>query len=275
MAKRTDQGLRRVVVALDAAADVAAAIGLAASVARGLELELHALLVEDENLRRLAELPFSQAVDTATARRMPVDLVALRREMDVTAARIRRVLESSAAEQPLPWSFEVRQAPIGAEPANLAEDELLALGMASRPAAGLARMRSPWRAVAGRARRPLLLIAERPSAAGGVIAVYGADEGERREVETSLRIARAWRKPLTVLVPETIAAAALSELHARLHSELAEAVVQAIAAPSPKALREFLTAAAASLAVLRRESLVEDGDLESFLGAPPSSLLLI
>jgi hypothetical protein len=275
MATGSDLELRRIVVALDAAADIATAIGLAASVARSLELELHAMLVEDENLRRLVDLPFVQAVDTATAQRAPFDLAALRREMDLTAARIRRLLESCAAAQPLPWSFEVRQAAIGAEPADLAQNELLALGMASRPVAGLARMRSPWRATVSRMRRPLLLIAEQAAAEGGVVALYGAHESDNRGIETSLRIARAWRKPLTVLVPETLATAAQREIRARLQSDLAGAVLKEIAAPSPKVLREFLKTAAASLAVLRRESLTEDGDLEAFLGAPPRSLLLI
>jgi|GEM_PF-1579183 len=275
MPSRNDLEFRRVVVALDAAGDITTSISLAASVARSLELKLHAMLVEDENLRRLADLPFIQTVDTTTARRAPLDPAVLRREMDQAAARIRRLLEGFAAEQSLPWSFEVRHAAIGAEPADVAQDELLALGMASRPVAGLARMRSPWRAAVCRMRRPLLLIAEEAAADGGVVVLYGTHEAEGRGVETSLRIARAWRKPLTVLVPETLATAAQSEIRARLRADLAGTVLQSIAAPSPSVLRAVLKSAAASLVVLCRESLTEDGDLESFLGAPPSSLLLI
>lgn len=275
MPTRNELALSRVVVALDAAADFAASIDVAASVARSLEIGLHAMLVEDENLQRVAGLPFMQAVDLSTARRAPLDLDALRREMGLIAARIRRLLENSAAEQALTWSFEMRQAAIGAELAGLKQDELLALGLASRPVVGMARMRSPWWPLAGGLRQPLLLIPEQPVTGGGVVALHGHADADRRIIDTSIRIARAWRRPLIVLTPATTAAAEQAKLRDRLHGELADATLRSIAIPSPEALRSFIASAAVSLTVLCRENLSEDGDRESFLGAPPSPLLLL
>ena len=275
MPTRNEPALSRVVVALDAAADFGASIDVAASVARSLEIGLHAMLVEDENLQRAAGLPFMQAVDLSTARRASLDLGAMQREMGLIAARVRRLLENAAAEQALKWSFEIRQGAIGAELAGLKQDELLALGLGSRPLVGMARMRSPWRPLAGSLRQPLLLIPELPVTGGGVVALHGHAGADRHVIETSIRIARAWRKPLTVLMPATTASAEQAKLRDRLHDELADAKLRSIAAPSPEALRSFIASAAVSLTVLCREYLSEDGDRESFLGAPPSPLLLL
>jgi hypothetical protein len=169
----------------------------------------------------------------------------------------------------------VRQGAIGAELAGLKQDELLALGIGSRPLVGMARMRSPWRPLAGSLRQPLLLIPELPVTGGGVAVLYGHADADRHVIDTSIRIARAWRKPLTVLMPATTASAEQAELRDRIHDELADAKLRSIAASSPEALRSFIASTAVSLTVLCREYLSDDGDRESFLGAPPSPLLLL
>lgn len=275
MDTKNSHNLRRVVVALDAAADFGPAIEIAASVAAGLELALHAVLFEDENLLRLAALPFAQHVDLGTAERGTLDLSALRREFERCAGQVRRLLESAAGQHALPVSFEVKQAAIGLALSGMEEDELLTLGMASREVAGLARMQSPWHDVVGRLRQPLLLIGERPSAGGPVAVVHDATAAGERAVRISLRIARAGRRSVSVLVPSVIGAKRRAGIQSGLRAEAAEAVMRNIESVSLRALQGYVQASGAGLVVLCRSQISDAEDGDALLVSPPGSLLVL
>lgn len=219
----SDNAFRRVVVALDPAADFAATIGLAATVAAGLGAMLRGLLVEDESLRRLAELPFAQQIDAVTASRSRFGMADLDLQMKSLAERIRGEMQRIADAHALAWSFETLRASISAEILSLAGDDLLAVGIKTGPASGAWRLGSPWLRVLGQVTHPILLVPERPAAAGPVMAVVGDTAAGRRALDASERIARRGRRPLIVAVSENVAEA---------EAAAAEAVVRAASAGS-------------------------------------------
>lgn len=274
MPRKSDTALRRVVLALDAAQDAASAIEIAADVARGLEIALHAVLVEDEDLERLAALPFAHYVDLRTAERKPLDLGVMRREIERFAAETRRLLQTIAGRGHLAWTVEVRQTAISRALAAMEGDELIALNMTARPAAGVMPMQPRWRAMVAQLDRPMLLIPDRPPAGGMIAAVHDASPTAERVLETSLHIARSLGRPLSVLVPgggnDRRAA-----LETRLRDEMAGAALHVIASASPSILRGFVRSTGTGLLVVSRSQLSDGEETQSMLDDPPSSLLML
>ena len=79
------EGFRRVLVALDSSAASSAALEVAAGVAASQACELSGLFVEDEDLLRLAELPFAREIQLARA--MSRTLVPEQLQRDLRAQR--------------------------------------------------------------------------------------------------------------------------------------------------------------------------------------------
>jgi len=267
---------RQVVVALDAAGDIAATIEVAASVAAAWKAELRGLLVEDERLRRLASLPFAQQMDALTALRRPFGEAELDAFIGRAVRQARRDLERIAAAHDLAWSFQSLRAMIGPEALPLGEDELLVMAAASRSAAMAARLGSPWPRVAAGLSRPFLLVPERPSARGAVVALCRAASPARRALEVSLRIARAGARPLLVLVEEAATQAELGELARRIEAGAVAASVRRIAALSRRSLGDIVRASGAGLLVIDRREIgaAADGDWSEPLSESSAVLVL-
>ncbi len=204
MASENELTLRRVVVALDVAADFAPAIELAATVAAGWRASLRGLFAEDERLQRLAALPFAQQLDPATAQRTPISAEGMRAEIDALMRRMRQELESVAERHGLPWSFDAAPGSIDRDEFVIESDELLAVGLSSRPIVSQMRLGSPWQRAVGRLQRRVLLVRGRSDANAPLAVLYDATEPGRRALAAAIRIAGACRRPLIIAVPEHV-----------------------------------------------------------------------
>ncbi len=275
MPHKSEIGLRRVVLTLDAAQETAGAIEIAADVARGLEIALHAVLVEDEDLERLAALPFPHYVDLATAERKPLDLGIMRHEIERCAAEARRLLGAIAGRSHLAWSVEVRQTAISRALAAMKGDELIALNMTARPAAGPAPMQLRWRGLVMHLDQPMLLIPDRPPAGGMIAAVHDASPIGERVLETSLHLARSLGRPLSILMQGRGAGDRQTRLEKRLREENSGTVLRVVAGVSPLHLRSFVHSTGTGLLIVSRDQLSDGAETESMLGNPPSPLLVL
>ncbi|MEX2647431.1 MAG: universal stress protein, partial [Alphaproteobacteria bacterium] len=142
--------VRRILVALDASASSLAALEAAAEMAARLHAELAGLFVEEDDLLRLAALPFARAYSTDAADLARLDVEAMRRALRVQAERARRALEDAAMRHRLPWSFRVAQGAVAAALAEAAREcDLLGLGAASGARTRRARLGSTTRAALG------------------------------------------------------------------------------------------------------------------------------
>ncbi len=97
----------RIVVAFDAAPPGEAALETAIGLAAALGIELAGLFVEDLDLVRMAELPFTRELGLASVVTRPIGPADLERALRLQAESSRKWLESAASALNLRWSFEV------------------------------------------------------------------------------------------------------------------------------------------------------------------------
>ena len=103
-----ERHVERIVIALGSEALAAHALETAARLAKGLAAPLAGLLVENEQLLRLAELPSALEMGFPSARVRPIDRLEIERSLRLRAERTRRMLaEISARLALVEWSLEV------------------------------------------------------------------------------------------------------------------------------------------------------------------------
>lgn len=128
-------GHRRILVALDTSAGARAALHRAASMARRMEAELTGLFVEDQNLLRLAGLPFARELFAGGTGRRDLSPETMERALANEALQLQRELKAAAVELDVPWSFHTARGRVFQELlAATVNHELVAMGMAdARP----------------------------------------------------------------------------------------------------------------------------------------------
>jgi hypothetical protein len=153
--RMTKAEIKRIVVACDAQGDIEPALRAAAALAARWRVPLHGVFLKDENLLRLAGLPFARALNLL----LPAYSEAL---LSALAARMRRALAVAAAEAGLDWSFaELRDVPSAAS-GWVEEGDMLVIEAGATPA-GDWRPHSPWEDVAAALGASVLLRRAAPS----------------------------------------------------------------------------------------------------------------
>ena len=113
--------VRRILVALDSGTNVPAGLDVAVELANRLRAELQGLYVEDDDLFRLAALPFSTQVNLSTGSRQPLEAAALEQQMNRLAGSARRRMAAAAERGHVPWTFRTVRGRIAHEIATAAE----------------------------------------------------------------------------------------------------------------------------------------------------------
>jgi nucleotide-binding universal stress UspA family protein len=201
MAEAVDFVVRRIVVGLDASAASLDALSAAAALARRLGSDLRALFVEDQDLLRLAGLPFAleTRLSSGASDRLVRDEV--EGQLRALAARARQALERAAAQVQVSWSFEVARGAVTPRVlASAGEEDLLVLGAGGRLRSGRAAAGATARAAARGARASVLLLARGARMGDPVVAIHDGSAGSARAVAAAARIA-AQGEPPVVLVP--------------------------------------------------------------------------
>jgi len=193
--------IRRIVVAVDTSADSLAAVGAAAGLAAGLSAELHGLFVEDDNLVRLARLPFAREICFSASSRL-LDAEAVERQLRLLAAAARKALERAAAGRQVACTFRVARGQVAREVVAAAgAGDLLILGRVSRPLFAGRPSGSTARAAATSAASSVLLLTAAITLGQPVVAVYDGRELARRALALAVRLARLQQSSLTLLLP--------------------------------------------------------------------------
>lgn len=118
---------RRLVVALGGRSRDEAALSVAARIARRMDAELAALLLQDTELLEMAALPVSALLSAHTCERRRLDIVAVERGYRVEARRLRRLVATVSERHFVRWSFEIMRARGGELARRLTRDELLVI----------------------------------------------------------------------------------------------------------------------------------------------------
>jgi len=233
--------IRRIVVAVDTSADSLAALRAAARLAAGLSAELHGLFVEDDNVVRLARLPFARELSRAATSR-PLEAAAVERQLRLLAAEARRALEREAASRRVACTFRVARGQVAREVAAAAgEGDLLILGRVSRPILPGRPSGSTARAAAREAASSVLLFPRAAALGTAVVVVYDTTPLARRALALAARLARLQEASITLLLPPLE-----SGERAALEEEAAEALLPAGVDFTLTPLRRTGTAAVAA-----------------------------
>lgn len=243
----------RMLVALDAAAHDPGALDILARVARALDAELAALIVQDVDLLRLARLPFARELGAATAIERPLDPEQLRAALCARARRAEQGLSRQAGRARL--SLQSTEGKIVRNALAAAEgSDFLLFGAAPQRPRTLARGRTTAGSI-------VLLLEDAPLPVS--------------TLHVAMRLQRDLGAPLSVLV------AAAEQAFARLRDEAAArlgsttARFRRIAAAGP-AVAQATVREHAALIVLPPESrLAEEENLALVLAESCSAVLWV
>jgi nucleotide-binding universal stress UspA family protein len=250
MAEERPFAVHRILVAIDASAASLDALAAAASLAAQLGSELAGLFVEDEDLLRLAGLPFGDVFRTAGGGRERLDRTSAEAALRALAARAREALERTASSHQVACSFRVARGRVVREVLAAAETaDLVVLGATGHGRSSRGTLGQTARAAAGRARAPVLLLSRGSRPAGGaVVAVDDGTPAGTRAVAAARRLAPADRPTAIVCAPDGHAPAIVDAI-ARLGTALA--VLPAAAPSSPGGVLDRLLAAGVAVLLVR------------------------
>jgi hypothetical protein len=222
--------IERIVVSLDAVSEISAAIEAAARLAVRWNAALHGVFVEDEDLLRLAGLPFARQVSLGAGAEALTPAQAAR-QLRASAATARRELAAAARRHDLRWSFEIAHGAAAADTVTTAAGDFVVACTASRPIGAHFRVDTQrWRAVAAGSGSLLLT---HPARAGGTVVtvLYDREPASGRVLEAAAQFAEAAEASLVVICATKLADDKLFE--AWVGERLAAYAVRARIEPAP------------------------------------------
>jgi hypothetical protein len=187
----TDRAIRRILIACDAACDISAAVEAAAALAARWHATLHGIFLEDENLYRLAALPFGRQASLSSAAGESLNTAELERLSAALGAAMQRALAAAAVEHGLEWSFGIlRDLPSVAALVGIDAD-LLVLEATTRPFSGSWAPQSSWSGLPRDYGRPILLRRLPRIGAGPLLILLGKGEACESAILSGLTMAGA------------------------------------------------------------------------------------
>ncbi len=262
--------LRRVVVALDPAAQCRAALDLAARLAAQSEAELVGLFVEESELLAAAALPVTRALRSHGSADEALDTAKMEHGLRAWAARAEATLASAAQRWRVKSSFRVARGRVGETLiAEAAGSDLLALGTVGRPS-GRQRLGATARELARQAPCTLLLMRGEARVGRPVLVLF---EGDRNALALAEQLARLDHVPLEILVSgeeQAKAAATWLDEHGR------KAPVRMLEEDDPEPVSHLLETEPCGTVILERKGRLGAAiDAERVLAGPATSVILL
>lgn len=239
---------RRIVVGLDASRSSLDALAAAAAVAARLGSDLAGLFVEDEDVLRLAALPFAGIVRIPTGERAALDRASLESELRALAAGAREALAREAAGRRVAFTFRIARGRVVPEVLAAArEADLLVLGTGGHRRSGHGEVGATARAAVAGAPTSVLLLRRGGRLGDPVVAVDDGNEGSARLIAA----ARAFAGGAGPTILEAAAGdpVAVTEVLARIRPSLV--VVSASGRFGSRGALEIILASGPALLLVR------------------------
>jgi nucleotide-binding universal stress UspA family protein len=199
--------IERVVAPLDAASENLAAIDTAARLAARAKAPLHGIFVEDEDLLRLASLPFARQI-TLGAGAEPFTAEQVELHLQAAAERARRDVSAAAKRHAVDYSFEIVRGASEIVLSGVTERDLVVAGALTRPVAGDFRVECRWWSSIEAATGPFLLTRGGWDRVGSVVMLlHDRGPASVRLLEAAAQAAEARGGELTVICPPAVAGA--------------------------------------------------------------------
>ncbi len=181
--------VRRVVIACDAACDIRVAVGEAAELAERWNAALHGIFLEDENLFRLAALPFGRQMTLSPAVSESLTGADLEQLWSALSASMRRAISEAAAQHGLQWSFDVVRDIASVAALAEVEADILVVEAAPRPFSGSWRPRSSWEPLNEDYARTTLIRRQKSTRPGTIVVLLGAGADLEKALASGLLMA--------------------------------------------------------------------------------------
>lgn len=182
--------IARVVVALDAVSENRAAIDTAARLAARWRARLHAVFIEDDDLLRLANLPFARQVSLGTGVEQ-LTLQHAERQIRAFAEYARRDLEAAAQRHSIAWTFDVVRGAPGTAMTDATAGDFLVVGSATRPIGAHFRIDCRWWSAVEAPASSFLLAARQWEQTAAVIALLrNREPAAERLIDAAARVSQ-------------------------------------------------------------------------------------
>ena len=185
----SERKVRRIAIACDAACDIRVAVGEAAALAERWNAALHGVFLEDENLFRLAGLPFGRQLTLSPAVSESLTGTDLEQLSSALSAAMRRAVSEAAAEHGLEWSFDVVRDIASLSALAEVEADLLVVETAPRPFSGSWRPHSSWEPLTEEYERTTLIRRQKAPRPGTVVILLGERTDREKAVASGLLMA--------------------------------------------------------------------------------------
>ncbi len=197
-------GIERIVVALDAASENRTAIATAARLAARWKAHLHGVFVEDDDLIRLAHLPFARQVTLGFGVE-PLSLQQAQRQTRAFAERARRELAAAARRHQVEWSFEIEHDAAAGSLSAVQITDFLVCGTTTRPIGGHFRVECRWWSVVEPGSSSLLLAHSDWREGAVAVLLQDREPVSERLVTVAGQLAEAHGGALVVICPPELA----------------------------------------------------------------------
>ncbi len=276
----SERSIRQILVALDGSPHSLAALRIAAELAQRFDAELNGTYVEDINLLRLAELPFSREIGCFSARCRQLNSVEIHRQIQVHARRAEQTFTLVTRRRQLRGVFHVRR---GAVPKELleeaAEADLVIMGKLGWSEARIGQLGSTALAILEEMPELILLLQEGQELNPPALVVYDGSPAAKRALSTATLFFKDRTDLLTVLLlPDG------EEQDAVLRSKVKELLKEKEVriryrtlthATAPRLAQRLRTEAHATLVMPNRPEILQEDALLSFLGRVEVPVLLV
>jgi nucleotide-binding universal stress UspA family protein len=194
-----EDAIRRIVVALDASPHSLAALRTAAKLAARFNAELLGIYVQDINLLRVAELPFSREITIYSAAPREIDRKQMEQQLRSQARQARRALAEIAREAHVDWSFVIARGFIETELLSFAqESDLFLLGKSGW--SRRSRLGSTARVIIRRAPKMTMIVQHDVHLAAPVGVIYDGTALARKALIAATRVLRRQEGFLVIII---------------------------------------------------------------------------
>jgi nucleotide-binding universal stress UspA family protein len=218
---------RHITVALDCSPHSMASLTAAAELAQLMHADLTGIFIEDINLFRMAELPFSHEIRIYTSEPEKIDLRQLERSVRIQAKEAEEALQRIAKEFMVEYSFRILRGVVPSEVISASLDaDLLVLGRSGRSPSCRKGLGSTARKALADAKKPLLLMRQGFSAkAGPLMVLYDGSDGAKLALSTALSLAEPESTLHILILAESLNESLEMEIDLTEKTALSDAVV--------------------------------------------------
>lgn len=203
--------IQRIIVAIDASLHSQAALKAAADLAARLEAELVGIFVEDENLLRMANLPFTQEVRLYSTNVATCSRENIRRQLKAQARKAERLVAAAARRAGVSASFHVARGQVEAELLAAGEaTDLITIGRLGHSHNQAKQLGSTAETLLRKAPYPVMVLRRGVRLRPSVFVLYDGSEAADRSLAMAAEITRR-----TEYTPVSVINVADDPAHAR------------------------------------------------------------